>query len=385
MGGIGKAISSFADDALGFDPNGGGMVGLYDLAGTAFGVGPVGTMGATGVNAINQISGQGGQQGQGALGQILGGVGAGVAQAQKNSQQDKLADRMLSYVDKGINTQQGMYDKSLALQNKVLTDAPKLIDTAETRGINTLRGSFGQAQNSLQPYKTSGDKGLQSLTDLALNPQAQADFIKNSPFYNAMVGDAQSRLMKNQATRGKLGSGDTAKALQDEVLKIGSDLMQRELSNREGLAGYGLTASQGQSNLNRDLGTSLSNLVNNNAQFKSGIQQVGANNITNLNTGMGNTLSNLFGIQMGITNNKMQNSQNPYQAGIAQLMQPQGQQQQSGGGLGGILGSVGGLFGGGSSGGSGGFNLGSIFSGGSSMPSTGSGSFGSFGTSGFGF
>jgi hypothetical protein len=102
MGGIGKAISNFADDALGFDPNGGGFVPYYDLAGTALGYGPVGTMGATGVNAINQITGQGGQQG--ALGQILGGVGAGVGQAQKNSQQDKLADTLMSYLDKGITT-----------------------------------------------------------------------------------------------------------------------------------------------------------------------------------------------------------------------------------------------------------------------------------------
>ena len=63
MGGIAKSIGKFADKALGFDPNGGGFVPFYDLAGTAFGVGPVGTMGAIGVNAINQISGATGQQG----------------------------------------------------------------------------------------------------------------------------------------------------------------------------------------------------------------------------------------------------------------------------------------------------------------------------------
>ena len=385
MGGIGKSIAKFADNALGFDPNGGGMVGLYDLAGTALGVGPVGTMGATGVNAVNQISGQGGQQGQGALGQILGAVGAGVGQAQKNSQQDKLADTLMSYLNKGINTQQKMYDKSLALQNKVLTDVPKLIDTAQNKGMGFLNSNFGQAQKGLQPYKASGDKGLSSLTDLTLNPQAQADFLQNSPFYNSMVNDAQSRLMKNQATRGKLGSGDTAKALQDEVLKIGSDLMQRELGNRQGLANYGLTASQGQAGLSQNLGSSLSNMVNNNAQFKGGIRQAGANNITNLNTGMGNTLSNLFKEQSDIVGNKMANQASPWQTGISQFLQPQ--QGQSGGGLGGILGSVGGLFGGGSSGGLGNFNLGSIFGGGgSSAPvSVGGGSFGNFGTSGFGF
>ena len=321
MGGIGKAISNFADDALGFDPNGGGFVPYYDLAGTALGVGPVGTIGATGVNAINQITGQGGQQG--ALGQILGAVGAGVGQAQKNSQQDKLADRMLGYVDKAIGTQQGMYDKSLGLQNKANSDIFK----------------------NLQPYRQSGQRGLTSLTDLTLNPQSQANFLQNSPFYNSMVNDAQSRLMKNQATRGKLGSGDTAKALQDEVLKIGSDLMQRELGNRQGLANTGLTATNNQNTL----------------------QQAGANNITNLNTGMGNTLSNLFKEQSDIVGNKMANQNSPFQAGISQFLQPT--QGQSGGGLGGLLGGLGGLFGGGSS----------------TPVSTGGGSFGNFGLGGFGF
>lgn len=377
MGGIGKAISGFADDALGFDPNGGGFVPIYDMAGTALGVGPVGTMGATGVNAVNQISGQGGQQGQGALGQILGGVGAGVAQAQKNKEQDKLADALMSYLNKGINTQKGMYDKSLALQNKVLADAPKLVDTAEKRGINALSGAYNQAQGTLKPYELQGVKGLNSLTDLTLSPQKQADFIKNNPFYNAMVGDAQSRLMKNQASRGKLGSGDTAKALQDEVLKIGSDLMQGELGNRQGLANYGLNASGQKAGLYGNSGMALSNLVNNNAQFKSGIQQAGANNITNLNTGMGNTLSNLFKEQSDIVGNKMANQASPWQAGVSQFLQPT-QGQQSGGGLGGILGSIGGLFGGG--------DLLSVFGGGSpATVSTGGGSFGSFGTSGFGF
>ena len=394
MGGIGKSIAKFADNALGFDPNGGGFVPLYDLAGTAMGVGPVGTMGATGVNAINQISGATGQQGGqggGALGSILGAVGAGVGQAQKNDQQDKLADRMLSYVDKAIGTQQGMYDKSLALQDKVSSESPRLIDDAQNQGVRFLTNNFEQAQKTLQPYKTSGDKGLTSLTDLTLNPQAQADLIKQNPFYNSLVNDAQSRLMKNQAARGKLGSGDTAKALQDEVLKIGSDLMERELNNRQSLANTGLSASTTQSGLSQNLGTSVSNMLNNNAQFKSGVQQVGANNIANLNTGMGNTLSDLFGIQMGITNNKMQNSQNPFQTGIAQLMQPTQGQQQSGGGLGGILGSIGGLFGGGSSGGKsgGGFNLASIFGGGggASKPTSSgsSGFFGNLSTSGFGF
>lgn len=443
MGGIGKSIAKFADNALGFDPNGGGLAPLYNIAGTALGAGPVGTMGATGVNAFNQVAGinqpQGGLGG-GAFGQLLGGVGAGVAQAQKNREQDKLADRMLGYVDKGINTQQGFYDKSLGLQNKVLSDVPKLINASQNQGmgflqsntdkgfkaltnaegrslsdlaksqgisVNQLQQGYGKGIQALQPYKISGDKGLQSLTDLSLNPQAQANLIQNSPFYKSMVNDAQSRLMKNQATRGKLGSGDTAKTLQDEVLKIGSDLMQRELGNRQGLANYGMTASQGQADLNRDLGTSLSNLynnnaqfgaglrqntgnnianmrqglgsslanmVNNNAQFKSGIMQSGANNIGNLNTGMGNTLSNLFANQGDIIGNKMYNYANPFGAGIAQFMQPQqqGQQQLGGslGGLGSVLSSVGGLFGSG---------------GGASLPTGGGGSFGNLSTSGFGF
>jgi hypothetical protein len=537
MGGIGKSLGKVyqkvtkatMDDALGFDPNGGGFTGVYDTVGMATTGLPLGSMGGAGVNIANgeynkalkqgingamsyagvnllgggggggggggsggfnlgdllgggqggsgggignilsSVLGGGGQQGGqggGAFGQLLGGVGAGVAQAQKNDREDKLADRLLSYVDKAIGTQQGMYDKSLGLQNKVSSESPRLIDNAQNQaegflksntanGLNALTAAegrslddlaqaramssrqleqgFEQGIQNLQPYKTSGDKGLTSLTDLTLNPQAQADLIQKNPFYNSLVNDAQSRLMKNQATRGKLGSGDTAKALQDEVLKIGSDLMQQEIGNRNTLANYGMNASQGQANLNQGLGSalsglygnnaqfgagirqntannvanmnqglgnSLSNMANNNAQFKSGMHQAGANNITNLNTGMGNTLSNLFKEQSDIVGNKMANQNNPFQAGISQFLQPTQGQQQSGGGLGGILGNMGGLFGGGGSigGSGGGFNLGSIFgggggssfslpsgSGGSTFSTGGSGSFGNLSTSGFGF
>lgn len=53
MGGIGgffKKIGDFADDALGFDPNGGGMTGIYDAVGMATVGAPVGSIGSAGVN-----------------------------------------------------------------------------------------------------------------------------------------------------------------------------------------------------------------------------------------------------------------------------------------------------------------------------------------------
>jgi hypothetical protein len=48
-----KGISKVADDALGFDPNGGGFVPYYNIAGMATVGAPVGSIGSASVNVLN--------------------------------------------------------------------------------------------------------------------------------------------------------------------------------------------------------------------------------------------------------------------------------------------------------------------------------------------
>lgn len=91
-----KDVGNFADDALGFDPNGGGFVDYYNAAGMAAGGIPVGSIGSASVNltqgdvkgalkqglnggmvyGAGQLGGMGGSSG--GLGGMLGGSGGGL-------------------------------------------------------------------------------------------------------------------------------------------------------------------------------------------------------------------------------------------------------------------------------------------------------------------
>jgi hypothetical protein len=85
-----KDVGNFADDALGFDPNGGGFTDVYNIAGMATVGVPVGSIGSAGVNlsrgdvkgalqqGLNGGMAYGAGQlggGSGQFGDILGGLG----------------------------------------------------------------------------------------------------------------------------------------------------------------------------------------------------------------------------------------------------------------------------------------------------------------------
>jgi hypothetical protein len=78
-----KSVGNFADDALGFDPNGGGFTDVYNIAGMATVGAPVGSIGSAGVNlsrgdvkgALQQGLNGGMAYGAGQLGGMLGGSG----------------------------------------------------------------------------------------------------------------------------------------------------------------------------------------------------------------------------------------------------------------------------------------------------------------------
>jgi hypothetical protein len=81
--GVTKAVNATMDDALGFDPNGGGFVPYYNIAGMATVGAPVGSMGSASVNVLNGDMDKALKQGlngamaygAGSLGGILGGGG----------------------------------------------------------------------------------------------------------------------------------------------------------------------------------------------------------------------------------------------------------------------------------------------------------------------
>lgn len=171
-----------------------------------------------------------------------------------------------------------------------------------------LSGSPGSTQlNQLNRLLASpaDTPGLNRLNALTTDPNAQRDFIQNNPFFNALAGDAQNRIFQNQAARGKLGSGETAAGLQNELTRLGSSLLSQEIGNLSNTAGLNVGVNQNRLNsllqgagINSDIGNrNIANLfqavgVGQNAAALQGQGQQGvANNITDLTTGIGNALA----------------------------------------------------------------------------------------------
>lgn len=108
-------------------------------------------------------------------------------------------------------------------------------------------GQQGQ-QETLAPFVGVGTDAIRNLNTLQADP---AGYIRNNPLYNSLADDAQRRLLANQAAKGKVGSGGTAAALQEQLLNLGNGLVQQQVSNYQNQinSGQGAATSTGTGKL----------------------------------------------------------------------------------------------------------------------------------------
>lgn len=107
---------------------------------------------------------------------------------------------------------------------------------------------------ALQPYTELGKQATQRIQDIQADP---AGYIKGNELYGSLAADAERRLLANQAAKGKVGSGGTASALQEQLLNIGTGLVNTEIGNLQNQANtgqgaasqVGATGYQGNSNV----------------------------------------------------------------------------------------------------------------------------------------
>ena len=132
-----------------------------------------------------------------------------------------------------------------------------------------------QTRQDLQPFRQVGEGQIDPLTglvdqqqQLATDPQAQLNFVQDNPFFNALADESQRRIFQNQAARGKVGSGETAEALQNSILLLGNDLINQQLDrsqqvfgNRLGITQLGANAAARQGQAALSTGTNIANLT----------------------------------------------------------------------------------------------------------------------------
>lgn len=211
---------------------------------------------------------------------------------------------------------------------------------AQREFLNTIRADlepyrqYGidqlpELQNQLTGYedyvsgldgRMSGFEGRVSGLDRFINdPNAQLNYVQNNPFFSALANDAQNRLLNIQAARGKIGTGDTPAALQNQLLLMGNDLVQQAIGNRQQSLGnfqQGLQNRFGAAGLRQNSITNRQNAatIGSNAAAQTGSATQGASNaISDLITQGGNAMA---AGRIGAANARMQGANNLLSAGL---------------------------------------------------------------------
>jgi len=132
---------------------------------------------------------------------------------------------------------------------------------AQQKAIKTIQTGTEEARAPLESFATAGQDTIGGLVELITNPEAQRNFIIDNPFFDALKDEATRTLLNNQAARGKVGSGETAEALQESFILLGADLLNQNIGQRQNLiTGIGLPASQGISGLEERETVNVANL-----------------------------------------------------------------------------------------------------------------------------
>jgi hypothetical protein len=270
---IGGAVGGGLGGAIG----GGGIKGA--LTGAALG-GVGGYIGGGGLGSVagtplattsGQAALQGPTAGTGILGSITRtGIGSSLARALPSSGG--------SLFGGGLTSPLGIGNTLLSLnQADAAEEAAKLQAQSVDRAIQT------QQQNTA-PYRQLGEDAIGRINEIQND---RAGFIQNNELYQSLANDAEQRLLANQAAKGKVGSGGTAAALQEQLLNIGNGLVNQEINQLQGQAGIGANAAVGA-------GNQISNLQvqQGNAQAAGQIGQANA-----LSSGYQNQINTLLALQ----------------------------------------------------------------------------------------
>jgi len=174
--------------------------------------------------------------------------------------------------------------KASSSANKAALKGADIQAQAAMHAAELQRETQKQVRKDTWPFRRVGGREASRLADvdipglrsLITSPMTQRKYVTQNPFFKSMADEAQSRLFQSEAARGKVGSGGTAKALQNSLLLLGSDLVNQNINQRLGLIG----ASQNLTS------TGL------NAAVQTGMGAIqGAGNIGDLMTQRGNVLA----------------------------------------------------------------------------------------------
>jgi hypothetical protein len=201
---------------------------------------------------------------------------------------------MSSFGDARSNIMSGR-DFAIQTLQGAQADAEAKLNVARAASIAALDQGVANVRGDYQPYLDAGEDAITGLGKLVTDPQQQLDFIQNNPFFEALADESEQRLLQNQAAKGRVGTGSTQAELQQNMLRLGNDLLNTTINQRLAVADRGMAAADAVSaaELNRsnsiaqieqNIGMSLADLVANTGVNIANTQTNASNRLSDLNT-----------------------------------------------------------------------------------------------------
>lgn len=119
-------------------------------------------------------------------------------------------------------------------------EAAEIAADVNREALEDTRLARDEAAARLRPFEEFGTSFIPRAQRLFDDPSSA---ILNNPLFTSLADDAERRLFANQAARGKLGSGGTAEALQNALLRTGQGLISQERADVLNAIGLGQNAA----------------------------------------------------------------------------------------------------------------------------------------------
>lgn len=182
---------------------------------------------------------------------------------------------------------------SLDAINRARGAAIEAINTGTIGAAGAVNTARSQIRSDFDPFLGAGQRAVQGLEGLITDPTQQRAFIENNPFYESLASDSERRLLQNQAARGKIGSGSTAEALQQSLLRLGTELLNNNIAQRFGLTEVGMNAANQLSGVEQNSARTIADLLRAQGVDIAGVEQTTGRDTAGIETSFGQNLANL--------------------------------------------------------------------------------------------
>lgn len=193
----------------------------------------------------------------------------------------------LSLVAEDALAEGGFIDQNLlgGAQRDAAEKAAQDQEAAALTAQQLQRETTEQIRGDLSPFREAGASAIPTLQGAIDNPSSR---VLNNPFFQSMAADQEQRLLASAAARGKVGSGGAGDDLQRNLLLLGNQFAQQDITNLQNLTSTGANAAAQTGSFLQQGATSQGGILGNLANAQAA-GRIGAANAQA--QGVGNVLS----------------------------------------------------------------------------------------------